>query len=153
MKISPDGLELIKRHEGLRLKAYRCPAGVWTIGYGHTRGVKRGMVIAKVHAERFLQEDVVEVEGGVNFLVKVPVAQKQFDALASFAFNTGLDIDKDKIPEGLGDSTLLRKLNAGDYLGAADEFPKWVYSKRVKQPGLVARRAEEREMFLEGVTT
>ena len=153
MQISAKGLELIKEHEGLRLKAYRCPAGVWTIGYGHTKDVKRGMVIGKLHADRFLMEDVAQVERDVNSLVKVPLTQGQFDALVSFAFNLGSDIDRDHIPEGLGDSTLLKKLNAGDYKGAAEEFKKWVYANRRRLSGLVVRRKDERELFLEGLTT
>ena len=149
MRLSDNGLELIKRHEGLRLKAYRCPAGAWTIGYGHTKGVKRGMVIAKVHADRFLAEDVEEVEDAVNRMIAVPLTQGQFDALASFVFNFG--------ERKFGSSTLLRKLNGGDYEGAAKEFERWINVRKhgqwVKERGLVIRREVERELFLEGLTT
>lgn len=142
MKISPDGLELIKRHEGLRLKAYRCPGGKWTIGYGHTKDVRRGMVIARVHADRFLKEDVQDAEEAVNRLVEVPLTQGQFDALASFVFNLGVG--------AFSRSTLLKKLNAGDHRGAAGEFERWVYSNKRRLLGLVVRREDERALF-EGV--
>lgn len=143
MKISPAGLELIKRHEELRLNAYRCPAGVWTIGYGHTSGVKQGMRIAKVQADRFLREDLAEAEKAVNTLISVPLKQEQFDALVSFVFNLGAG--------ALSRSTLRRVLNSGDYYAAAEQFERWVYGsvggRKVKLPGLVARRGEERELF------
>ena len=147
MRISPDGLELIKRHEGLRLKAYRCPAGVWTIGYGHTKGVVRGMVIAKVHADRFLHEDIVDAEAAVNRLVEVPMTQGQYDALVSFVFNLGVS--------SFARSTLRQVLNNGDYCAAAEQFDRWVYARqgrqRVKLSGLVARREDERALFEEGL--
>lgn len=139
-KISPDGLELIKRHEGLRLKAYRCPAGVWTIGHGHTKGVKRGMQIAEVHADQFLREDVIIAERAVNQLVSVPLSQGQFDALVSFVFNLGAN--------AFSRSTLLKKLNEGDCYLAAEEFERWVYASGRKLAGLVARREDEKELFL-----
>jgi len=142
MYISKQGLELIKQFEGLRLKAYKCPAGIWTIGYGHTKGVYPGMTITEELADKFLVDDIWYFERGVESLVAVPLTQGQFDALVSFAFNVGAD--------GLGDSTLLKKLNSGDYAGAADEFPKWVYSRGKKLKGLVRRRAAERELFLTG---
>lgn len=142
MYISKKGLELIKQFEGLRLKAYKCPAGIWTIGYGHTKGVYPGMTITEELADKFLVDDIWYFERGVESLVAVPLTQGQFDALVSFAFNVGAD--------GLGDSTLLKKLNSGDYAGAADEFPKWVYSRGKKLKGLVRRRAAERELFLTG---
>lgn len=150
MYISKKGLELIKKFEGLRLKAYKCPSGIWTIGYGHTKGVYPGMTITEELADKFLVDDIWYFERDVESLVKVPLTQGQFDALVSFAFNVGSDIDDDDIPEGLGDSTLLKKLNSGDYAGAADEFPKWVYSRGKKLKGLVRRRAAERELFLTG---
>lgn len=150
MYISKQGLELIKKFEGLRLKAYKCPSGIWTIGYGHTKGVYPGMTITEELADKFLVDDIWYFERDVESLVKVPLTQGQFDALVSFAFNVGSDIDDDDIPEGLGDSTLLKKLNSGDYAGAADEFPKWVYSRGKKLKGLVRRRAAERELFLTG---
>jgi lysozyme len=148
MYISKQGLDLIKQFEGLRLKAYLCPAGVWTIGYGHTKGVYPGMVITEELADKFLIDDVWQFEREVESLVQVPVTQGQFDALVSFAFNVGSDIDEDTIAEGLGDSTLLRKLNRGDYAGAADEFPKWNKSRGRVVRGLTVRRSAERALFL-----
>jgi len=139
MKTSEPGVELVKSHEGLRLKAYLCPAGVWTIGYGHTRTAKRGMVITAEKAEDLLLEDLVEAEDAVSSMVDVPLSQGQFDALVSFVFNLGSGNFKT--------STLRRKLNAGDYAGASVEFGRWVYSSGKKLGGLIKRRAEERALF------
>lgn len=153
MYISKKGLDLIKEFEGCKLKAYLCPAGIWTIGFGHTKGVYPGMVITQELADKFLIDDVWQFEREVESLVHVPVTQGQFDALVSFAFNVGSDIDEDTIPEGLGDSTLLRRLNAGDVAGAAAEFGKWNKVRKkgqlVVERGLTRRRAAERELFLE----
>ncbi|HGE8410817.1 TPA: lysozyme [Serratia marcescens] len=145
MQISKSGIELIKRFEGLRLKAYQDSVGVWTIGYGWTQPVDGkkvgpGMQIVQATADRLLKCGVVQYEQGVNLLVKVKITQSQFDALVSFAYNLGL--------RSLSTSTLLKKLNAGDKQGAADEFGKWVNAGGKRLDGLVARRAAEREMFL-----
>ncbi|MGQ5800508.1 lysozyme [Serratia sp. IR-2025] len=145
MQISKTGIELIKRFEGLELKAYQDSVGVWTIGYGWTQPVDGkkigpGMVIDQATADRLLKCGVVQYEQGVNQLVKVIITQGQFDALVSFAYNLGL--------RSLSTSTLLRKLNAGDKQGAADEFGKWVNAGGVRLNGLVKRRAAERELFL-----
>ncbi|BEM27702.1 lysozyme [Serratia marcescens] len=145
MQISKSGIELIKRFEGLRLKAYQDSVGVWTIGYGWTQRVDGkkvgpGMQIDQATADRLLKCGVVQYEQGVNQLVKVKITQGQFDALVSFAYNLGL--------RSLSTSTLLKKLNAGDKAGAADEFGKWVNADGKRLDGLVARRAAEREMFL-----
>ncbi|MEX5768852.1 lysozyme [Serratia nematodiphila] len=145
MNISKSGIELIKRFEGLRLKAYQDSVGVWTIGYGWTQpvdGKKVGpeMQIDQATADRLLKCGVVQYEQGVNQLVKVKITQGQFDALVSFAYNLGL--------RSLSTSTLLQKLNAGDKQGAADQFGRWVNAGGKRLDGLVARRAAEREMFL-----
>ncbi|MFN7608707.1 MAG: lysozyme, partial [Ralstonia sp.] len=92
MKTSAAGIALIKEHEGKRLKAYLCPAGVWTIGYGHTTGagspsVQKGMTITEAEADAIFARDIGAFERGVLRLVKVPLAQGQFDALVSFEFN------------------------------------------------------------------
>lgn len=143
MKISPKGIALIKSAEGLRLKAYPDPGtgGLpWTIGYGSTSGVTRNMVITEAQAEQMLAADLVRFERAVDRLVRVPVSQGQFDALVSFTYNVG---------EGnFTKSTLLRKLNAGDATGAAEQFPRWVNAAGRVLPGLVKRRAAERAMFL-----
>lgn len=145
MQISKTGIELIKRFEGLELKAYQDCVGVWTIGYGWTQPVDGkkigpGMVIDQATAYRLLKCGVVQFEQGVNQMVKVKITQGQFDALVSFAYNLGL--------RTLSTSTLLQKLNAGDKQGAANEFDKWVNAGGVKLNGLVKRRAAERELFL-----
>lgn len=151
MKTGTAGKELIKHFESCRLKAYPDPGTggePWTIGWGHTKGVKRGDVCTLQQADAWFEEDLEEHEGYVNQLVKVPLTQNQFDALVSFCYNVGPDIDADSIAEGLGDSTLLKKLNAGDYDGAADEFRKWTRSGGRVMPGLIRRREMERELFL-----
>jgi GH24 family phage-related lysozyme (muramidase) len=145
MQISNAGISLIKQFEGCKLKAYQDSVGVWTIGYGWTqpvdgRKIGPGMVIDQATAERLLKCGLVQYEQGVNQLVKVIITQGQFDALVSFAYNLGL--------RSLSTSTLLRKLNAGDKQGAADEFGKWVNAGGVRLNGLVKRRAAERELFL-----
>ncbi len=143
MRTSESGLALIRQFEGLRLSAYRCPAGIATIGYGSTAGVQMGQTITSERAEELLREDVRQFEAAVSRLVKVPLTQGQFDALASFAFNLGA--------KSLEKSTLLRLLNAGDYSGAAAQFDRWVYASGKKLSGLVKRRAAERALF-EGKT-
>lgn len=150
--ICERGLNLIRERESLRLRAYPDPGtkrDPWTIGYGHTGSdVRSGMHITAQEAERLLRMDVAKVEKGILRLVKVPLTQGQFSALVSFAFNCGLDEDEDKIAEGLGDSTLLAKLNRGDYIGAAEEFPKWNKANGRVLKGLVKRRKLEQELFL-----
>ena len=118
MKTSQKGIDLIKQFEGCRLSAYKCPAGVWTIGYGHTYGVKAGQKISQKQAEEFLKDDLKSFEAAVNNYVKVPLTQNQFDALVSFSFNVG--------SEALRTSTLLRLLNQGKYEEAAEQFDRWV---------------------------
>ena len=138
------GVELIKHFEGLFLTAYKCPAGVWTIGYGHT-GLKHkdgtvypGRKITVEQAEELLRHDLDTFEGRVSSLVTVPLNDNEFAALVSFDFNTG----------GLADSTLRRKLNAGDRSGAAAEFARWNKAAGKTLAGLTRRRTAEREMFL-----
>ncbi len=140
MQISRRGLDLIKRHEGLRLTAYRCPVGVWTIGYGSTgRQVQQGMTITEEQAEAMLIGKVREFAAAVAEMAG-PCSQGQFDALVSFAYNVGIP--------SLGRSTLMRKHKAGDFEGAAAEFGKWVNGRRVGNlPGLVRRRADERALY------
>lgn len=139
MQISKAGLDLIKQFEGLYLKAYRCPAGVPTIGYGHTAGVAMGQTITQQQADDYLRRDVRQFERAVSRLVTVPLTQGQFDALVSFAFNLG--------DGALAQSTMLRLLNAGDYTGAAAQFDRWNKAGGRVLPGLVRRRAAERALF------
>lgn len=140
MKTSQIGIDLIKSFEGCVLKAYKCPAGVWTIGYGHTAGVKEGDIISKKQAEELLKQDLKQFETYVNNLVTVELNQYQFDALVSFCYNIG--------PGNLKSSTLLKLLNKWDYEGAAEQFDRWVKAGDKKLAGLVRRRAAEKELFL-----
>lgn len=141
MKTSQAGIELVQSFESCELNAYVCPAGVVTIGWGHTgKNVAAGQCITQARADELLAEDLGRFEREVERLVKVPLAQHQFDALVSFSFNVGA--------AALAGSTLLKKLNAGDYRGAADEFPKWNRGGGKVLAGLTRRRAAERQMFL-----
>jgi len=145
MKLSENGTKLIKKYEGCRLKAYKCPRGVWTIGYGHTNNVRPNDVITQNEAEELFKQDVKVFENAVNRLVKVKLNQNQFDALVSFTFNLGYG------DRGLGGSTLLRLLNNSDYIGASKQFSRWVYSGDRVLEGLIKRRNEEKELFLKPV--
>jgi lysozyme len=138
---SPDGFEFIKAHESLVLNAYQCPAGVWTIGWGHTRTAKPGMVVTRVQAERLLVQDLRTAEEAVNE-VKVPLTRKQFDALVSFVFNVGVGAFKK--------STLLRLLNQGKYEAVPAQLARWNKANGKVLNGLVRRRKEEAAMWLEG---
>ena len=145
MRISDKGISLIKQFEGLRLTAYQDSVGVWTIGYGWTQPVdgkpiRPGMTIKEETAERLLRTGLVGYESDVSKLVNVKLMQGQFDALVSFAYNLGA--------RALSTSTLLQKLNAGDYAGAADEFPRWNKAGGKVLPGLTLRREAERALFL-----
>jgi lysozyme len=155
MKISDKGLALIKRYEGCVLRAYLCPASKWTIGFGHTGpDVKPGLTITQAQADELLRKDVERFEREVTQLIgSAPTTQGQFDAMTCLAYNIGSDIDADTIPEGLGDSTLLRRHLQGDYARAANEFLKWNKArnkarKLVVLSGLTKRRAQERELYL-----
>ena len=143
LSLSAQGLDLVKRFEGLRLGAYQDAAGVWTIGYGHTGNVRPGQRIAEAQAEQLLRKDVSWAEEAVRKNVDVPLSQGQFDALVSFTFNLGAG--------ALQRSTLLRKLNAGDHAGAQAEFGRFVHAGGHVLPGLVRRRADEAELFGNGM--
>lgn len=140
MKISSDGLKLVKEFEGCKLTAYTCAAGVLTIGFGSTGShVVPGKTITQAEAETLLIKDLGRFETAVDKYVKVPVTQAMFDALVSFAFNCG---------EGaLAESTLLRLLNQKDYTGAAAQFDRWVKGPNGALPGLVRRRDAEEALF------
>lgn len=140
MRTSQRGLSLIKSFEGLHLQAYQDSVGVWTIGYGTTRGVNAGMKISKEQAERMLLNDVQRFEPEVQRLVTAPLNQNQWDALISFTYNLG--------SANLESSTLRRLLNAGNYDAAAEQFPRWNKAGGKVLPGLVRRRAAERDLFL-----
>ena len=142
--LSEVGLDLIKSFEGLRLEAYddngARPGGVWTIGYGHTKGVQPGDRITHDDAERLLREDLAVAIRAVERKVSVPLSDNQFAALVSWTFNLG---------EGaLQRSTLLRRLNAGRYDDVPDQIRRWVYQGRTRLRGLERRRAAEAELWL-----
>lgn len=140
MNISRNGIEFIKKEEGLVLNAYLCPANVWTIGYGHTNGVKKGDKITEEQAEDFLVNDLLYSERVVNKMVKVKLNQNQYDALVSFVFNVGSG--------NFINSTLLKKLNTGaNNDEICVELRRWVFSKGKKLPVLVARRQRECELY------
>lgn len=148
--ISSNGIELIKRFEGLHrvqpdgtVSSYRCPAGKWTIGYGSTKGVRSGLKITVEEAEQRLMEDLREFEAVVKRNVLVPLSQYQFDALVSWAFNLG---------EGnLRSSTMLKKLNQGDYQSVPEQMMRWNKARTDAGlqvlPGLTRRRAAEAALF------
>ncbi|WP_319372162.1 lysozyme [uncultured Ilyobacter sp.] len=145
MKTNAEGETLIKDFEKLRLKAYLCPAGVPTIGYGATRyedgtKVKLGNTITKERAEKLFKSLVNDFEKDISKLIKVDLNSNQFSALVSFAFNVGVGNFKN--------STLLRKINSGDLEGASKEFERWIYSNGKKLRGLIRRREAEKELFL-----
>lgn len=144
-RINAAGLSLIKQWEGCKLVAYPDTGGVLTIGYGHTSAagipaVRSGMRISDVEAEKILQSDLRKFEERVERLVKVPLTDNQFAVLVSFDFNTG----------ALHKSTLLKKLNAGDYNAVPVELMKWVNDNGKKQKGLVNRRAAEAGLWAKG---
>lgn len=145
MQTSEKGISLIKQFEGCKLTAYQDSVGVLTIGYGWTQPVdgkpiRAGMTIKQETAERLLKTGLVSYESDVSRLVKVGLTQGQFDALVSFTYNLG--------SRSLSTSTLLRKLNAGDYAGAADEFLRWNKAGGKVLNGLTRRREAERALFL-----
>ncbi len=140
MKCSQAGIELIKRHEGCRLRAYQDSVGVWTIGVGHTLGVYESQTISQEEADRLLAADLVSAEKCINNSIPFGLTQNQFDALCSFVFNLGCG--------ALRNSTLLRKITEGDDIGASEEFGKWTHAGGKILNGLVARRAAEKELFL-----
>lgn len=141
MKTSDRGIQAIEEYEGIRLKAYLDSVNVPTIGVGHTLGVHMGDVITQEQAEEFLRADLEDAEYAVNKYVLMPINQNQFDALVSFVFNLGSGAFKG--------STLLKRLNAGLYQEAANEFLKWNQAGGKVLAGLAARRAAERAMFRE----
>jgi lysozyme len=139
-QINRDGLELLKAAEGCILYTYDDGVGVPTIGYGHTAGVQWGQCISQEQAEELLRQDLNYFEQDVSELVKVPVTDNQFAALVSLCYNIGTG--------AFAGSTLLRFLNDGDYITAAEQFGRWNRGGGEVMPGLVTRRALERELFL-----
>lgn len=139
MRTSNKGIELIKNYEGLRLEAYVCPAGKPTIGYGHTKNVKLGQKTTVEEAEQFFKEDLIIVENEIN-RHNLNINQNQFDALASFVYNIGI--------ENFKTSTLLKKIKANpNDKSIENEFKRWIYSGGKVFPGTIKRRNEEAKLY------
>ena len=139
MKASGKAYSLIQQSEGLRLTSYRCPSGIWTIGYGHTSGVTEGMTITVEEANEFLRQDIVFAEDVVN-AQGLTLRQCQFDALVSLVFNIG--------GSAFRRSTLLKKIRVNpDDNAIMDEFLRWVYSRGKVLPGLQRRRLAEMKLY------
>jgi len=139
MNISKEGLALIKKFEGCELEAYRCPAGVWTIGCGTIKDVKEGDRITKDEANHLLEEEMIEYESYINDMVDVPLEQNQFDALCSWVFNLG--------SKNLSESTLLRVLNDGKYEEVPQQIKRWNKANGEVLNGLIRRREAEALLF------
>lgn len=144
-KLSEAGVSLIKRFEGLKLKAYKDSAGVWTIGYGHTSAagkpkVTSGLVITAEEAEDILKRDLLLYEKAVNDTIKRPMNPNQYAAMVSLCYNIG--------PGAFAKSTVARKFNEGAIFDAADGFMLWIKAGGKILKGLVNRREAERKMFL-----
>ena len=145
-RMTDEGLDLIKLYEGYSSSPYLCPANHWTIGYGAIWGMDDKRVtedhpdINKDQADYLLRRDVKKSQVAVLRLIKVPLEDGQFNSLCSFVFNLGSG--------SLQSSTLRRKINRGDYIGAANEFPRWIWAGGRKLKGLIKRRNDERLMFL-----
>ena len=139
MKISQEGLSLIKRFEGCRLESYKCSANVLTIGYGHTSGVKETDTITQDEADKLLQEDVEQFEKYVDDNVTVELGQSQFDALVAWTFNLGVG--------NLRESTMLKKLNSEDYASVPSEMKRWNKAGGKTLDGLIRRRKAESLLF------
>lgn len=140
MKTSKKGLELIMKHEGFRAEAYRCPGGVWTIGYGHTGAeVKSGMKTTEEEAKEWLRSDVQVAEAVIG-AERLSLTQQQFDALVSFVYNVGTG--------NFRNSTLLKKIREDPQApGIREAFLQWKKAKGVVLPGLVRRRQEEADLY------
>ena len=145
-RMTDEGLDLIKLYEGYSSSPYLCPANHWTIGYGAIWGMDDKRVtedhpdINEDQADYLLRRDVKKSEMAVLRHIRVPLEDGQFNALCSFVFNLGSG--------ALQSSTLRRKINRGDYIGAANEFPRWVFAGGRKLKGLVRRREHERLMII-----
>jgi len=138
--LNQEGFKLLTTFEGCRLDAYDDGGGVWTIGYGHTKGVSPGMSMTQTEADNCLRADLAKFESYVDDAVQVDLNDSQFSALVCFCFNIG--------PGGFGDSTLLKRLNMGDYQAAANQFPVWNKVNGSPWLGLTRRRLAERALFL-----
>ena len=139
MKLGERGTEILKYFEGCKLTAYQDSVGVWTIGYGHTKGVYDGMTITQDQAEQMLLSELEEYEVYIKDMVTVPLTQNQFDALVVWVYNLG--------PTNFRNSTLLKELNAGNYNAAGQEITRWNKAGGKVLAGLVKRREAEAQLF------
>ena len=139
LQISQEGLALIKKFEGCELEAYKCPAGVWTIGYGHTKDVKEGDKINKDEADYLLQEEMIEYESYIDDMVEVDLNQSQYDSLCAWVYNLG--------PSNLGSSTMLKVLNEGKYAEVPQQIKRWNKANGEVLTGLIRRREAEALLF------
>ena len=141
MNLGYKGTKILKFFEGCKLTAYQDSVGVWTIGYGHTKGVSEGMTITQEEAEQMLLTELEEYEGYVEKYVTVPLTQNQFDALVVWVYNLG--------PTNFRNSTLLKELNSGNYTAAGKEITRWNKAGGKVLAGLVRRREAEAKLFNE----
>ena len=139
MEYSKKGVQLTESFEGLKLAAYQDQRGVWTLGYGHTLNVKPGQVCTQAQAEKWLFDDIAWAEREINWLVKVPLTQNEFDALVDFTFNAGAG--------NFRNSTLLKLVNEKNFAAAAEEFQKWDHCGGQVVAGLLRRRLAEEAEF------
>ena len=139
MNLGYNGTKILKFFEGCKLTAYQDSVGVWTIGYGHTKGVYDGMTITQEEAEQMLLTELEEYEGYVEKYVTVPLTQNQFDALVVWVYNLG--------PTNFRNSTLLKELNSGNYTAAGKEITRWNKAGGKVLAGLVRRREAEARLF------
>lgn len=136
-------IPLVATYEGIRYHAYKDPVGILTVCYGETQNVDKNRTYTEAECKMQLESRVGEFAGQVQALIAIPQPPSRIAALTSFAYNAGLG--------NFAQSTLLKKLNAGDAVGACNELPRWVYAQGVKLPGLVARRAAEQQLCLRGI--
>ncbi len=141
MNLGYKGTDLLKFYEGCKLVAYQDSVGVWTIGYGHTKGVYEGMTITQEQAEQMLLDELKEYESYVDDLVTVPLNQNQFDALVVWVYNLG--------PTNFRKSTLLKELNNGNYQAVPIEIKRWNKAGGQVLEGLIKRRKAEANLFSE----
>ncbi len=139
MKMSQEGLSLIKKFEGCEYNAYKCAAGVLTIGYGHTEGVKEDDLVTQQEADKLLEKDIKIFEEIVLDAVEMPLSQHQFDALVSWTFNLG--------GGNLNASTMLKVLNKGDYENVPAQIKRWNKAGGKVLEGLIRRREAEALLF------
>ncbi len=139
MNISQEGLDLIKKFEGCELKAYQDSVGVWTIGYGHTKGVEEGQEITQDEAEDMLASELDEYEGYIRDMVECDLEQNQFDALVAWVYNLG--------PTNLRSSTMLKRLNKKDFDDVPNQIKRWDKAGGKVLAGLVRRREAESLLF------